>query len=311
MNFKRPLETLSPQHVPVERTTSGVLRDALATYSTNRVSALSTIQGLQSSDPSGLALAAVHLLMSAEEKSPALQYVAGLLTTGSLLADLLMNKRVLSLEAALALARKIAAFDPRLDVRLIHHVTAKTANGAGSIPSTEALRVLGLVDAISDCVLLASHLVQFLRHPSDKVRSKAALMLGRSNWNLNRVESLMASDDSRLRANAVESLWAHRREEVRKILWTATQDECGRVVVNALLGLCRAGDREAYARLAQLADSSDPIVRCSTAWAMGETGDPEFGEALEKLGQDHDAKVRDMAQRSLTRLRRSPAVTTH
>jgi HEAT repeat protein len=304
MNFKPSPETLGAQHIPVEKKTSSLLRDALATFSANRVNAMSTIQELQSSDLTGLAMAAVQLLVSSEEKSPALQYVAGLLTTGSLLADLLMNRDALSLEAAVALARKVAAFDRRLDVHLMHHVTANATSGASTITSSDALRLLGVVDAISDCLLLASYLVQFLRHPSNKVRSKAALMLGRSNRNLHRVESLLASPDSRLRANAVESLWAHRHDEdVRKVLWNATRDQCGRVVVNALLGLCQAGDREAYAGLAKLANISDPVVRCSAAWAMGETGDPEFCAALEKLGQDRDAKVREMADKSRAKLR--------
>jgi HEAT repeat protein len=163
--------------------------------------------------------------------------------------------------------------------------------------------VLALVDAISDCLLLGSNLSRFLNHPSDRVRSKAALMLGRSNWNLTRIESLLASDDHRLRANAVESLWGHRHADVQNILWDATQDPCGRVVVNALLGLCQVGDRKAYSRLAELAETSDPALRSGAAWAMGEIGDPEFGDTLEKLVQDADVKVSDMARKSQKKLR--------
>lgn len=280
-----------------------MLLDALAIFSTNRVSASSAIQGLRASDPLRLALAAVQLIASAKEKSPALEYLAALLTTGSLLTEVLMNQNTLPLEAAVALAQKVAAFDPRLDVRLVRQVSANATDGIGSIPSAVALRLLGLVDAISDCLLLAPNLIQFQRHPSDKVRSKAALMLGRCNWNLNRLENQMASDDGRVRANAVEALWGNVHEKVRTILWSATEDPCRRVALNALVGLCQAGDRAAYRRLTELADTFDPLTRSGVAWAMGEIGDPEFADALEKLGQDHDAKVREMVARSQKRLR--------
>ena len=76
------------------------------------------------------------------------------------------------------------------------------------------------------------------------------------------------------------------------------------MVVNALLGLCQAGDRNAYLRLAELGETSDPALRSGAAWAMGETGDLEFEEALEKLAQDGDAKVRAMAVKSQKKLRR-------
>jgi HEAT repeat protein len=284
-------------------TTRGSLKDALARFAGNSVTSMRVIQRLQSTDPSGLACAALELLVSAEEKSPGFQYLAGLPTVSSALADLLMNQRVLSLDAAIAVALKLTAFEPRLDVLLVRRVLASAGGDLNAVTSAEALRVLGLVDAISDCLLLGSNLIRFLNHPSDKVRSKAALMLGRSNWNLTRIESLMASDDHRLRANAVESLWGHRHADVRNILWGATLDPCGRVVVNALLGLCQVGDRKAYSRLGELAETSDPVLRSGAAWAMGEIGDPEFAELLEKLALDSDAKVRTMAGKSQTKLR--------
>lgn len=303
MDFKPPHELLGPQPLLGEQTTASLFQDAVAAFGSNRVPAISAIRRLQTSDPAGLALAAVHLLEAAEEKSPGLEGAAGLLTAAGLLAGLFLDKRLLSIEATQSLAHKITSVEPFLDVHLVRQLVDDAAGKVGAIKNAEALRVLGLVDAISDCSRLGSYLVQFLNHPSDKVRSKAALLLGRSNWNLPRVERLLASDDSRLRANAVESLWGHRHPDVRKILWSATRDPCGRVVVNALLGLCQAGDREAYTHLVTLTSAADPVLRSGAAWAMGEIGDSEFGEALEKLAEDGDAKVRAMAEKSHNKLR--------
>jgi HEAT repeat protein len=308
MYFKQPLGTLGVKPVAGERTISGLLQSALAAFPGDRAGAIAAIQRLQSIDRLAVAHAAVQLLLSAEKISPGLQHVASLPGAGNLLAELLMNQQALSLEAAVTLARKVAGFDPRLDVRLVRKVIANGEHGVGSITDTVALRMLQLVDAISDCTLLGSCLIQFLRHPSEKVRSKAALMLGRSNWNPDRVEALLSSDDARLRANAIESLWGHRQADVRKILWQATEDPSGRVVVNALLGLYLAGDREATARLAQLADAFDSGLRASAAWAMGESGDPFFAEALDKLTEDSDARVSAMAVKSRMRLREPEAV---
>jgi len=288
----------------LERTTILQLRDAIAAYSENGRQAIRAIGRLQASDPSGLARAALQLLISAEEKSPGLKCAADLLMPGSLLADLLLNQEILTLEAAASLARKMTWVEPFLEVFLVRHAVTKAAGKVGAIKCTEALYVLELVDVISDCSRLGSYLIQFLNHPNDKVRSKAALMLGRSNWNRPRLETLLASENSRLRANVVESLWGHSNADVQKILWSATADPSGRVVVNALLGLCRAGDRKAYLHLAELGDTPDPVLRRGAAWAMGETGDLEFEPALEKLAQDGDAKVRAMAAKSQKKLRK-------
>ena len=175
MHYKPPPELLASD----EKTNIVALREAVAAYSKNRRQAIRAIGRLQAIDPAGLARAALQLLVSAEEKSPGLKYAADLLMAGSLLAELLLNKDILTLDAAASLARKVTWVEPFLDVCLVRHAVAKAAGKVGAINSHEALNVLELVDAISDCSRLGSHLIQFLNHPNDKVRSKAALMLGR------------------------------------------------------------------------------------------------------------------------------------
>ncbi len=103
-----------------EQTTASLLQDAVAAFGSNRVPAISAIRRLQTSDPAGLALAAVHLLVSAEEKSPGLEYAAGLLTAGRLIG------RPAPEQAAFcrwrqpqSLARKITWVEPFLDVHLV------------------------------------------------------------------------------------------------------------------------------------------------------------------------------------------------
>ncbi|HEY4363634.1 MAG TPA: HEAT repeat domain-containing protein [Bryobacteraceae bacterium] len=302
MDLKQILELLGQEHVPGDEMTGAFLEDAVASFALNPAGATNSIRQLQASDPPGFVLAAVRLLTQTEEKSPGVQYVAGLMFQGNLLIDALLDKRILAHDAATALARNLATAEPLLDVRLVRKMLANAAGDIRAVKAEAAMRVLSLVDAISDCSRLSSYLVQLMRHPSALVRSKVGLLLGRSNLNLNRIKSFMASDDARLRANAVESMWGLKDRSVVTILWDATKDSHRRVVINALVGLCRAGEREAFERLVEMGGSSEAMIRAGVAWAMGEIGAPEFADPLQKLSSDKEPNVRSMAGKSLNKL---------
>lgn len=302
MELKQILELLSQEHVPGDEMTGAFLDDAVAGYAANPAGATNSIRQLQTSDPSGFVLAAVRLLITTEEKSPGVQYVAGLMFAGNLLIDALLDQRTLTMEAATALARNLASADPLLDARLIHRMLANAAGDVRAVPVETALRVLTLVDEISDCSRLSSFLVQLMRHPGAHVRSKVALLMGRANLNLSRVKSLLASDDKRQRANVVESLWGCRDQAILNLLREASRDKYHRVAINALVGLGRAGDPEAQRRLKEMSGSANAVERAGAAWAMGELGDLDFSAPLGELLQDRDERVRSMAARSLKKL---------
>lgn len=301
MDFTHISDPLSQEQVPGNDTTRAFLDYALAIFPSHPQGATNAIRQLQNGDPGGFALAAVRLLTATREKSPGLQYLASLVD-GDALLTLLSDSALLNLDAAAALARNLAAAEPLLDVRLFRKMLANAGGEIGAVREETALGILKLVDLISDCSRLSSYLIQLLRHPSAEVRSKAALLLGRSNLNLGRVMGFLSSGDSRLRANAIESLWGHGEPAVKTVLREAAKDPGGRVVVNALLGLYRAGDRDVAGRLIELSGSGDPVIRAGAAWGMGETGDAQFHEVLEKLEHDEDPKVRAMAEKSRKRL---------
>src|SRR5271170_5474882 len=103
MDLKHIFELLRQEHVPGDEMTGAFLEDAVAGFPANPAGAKNAIRKLQANDPSGFVLAAVRLLTS-EEKSPGVQYVAGLMFAGNLLIDALMDQRILALEAATVLA---------------------------------------------------------------------------------------------------------------------------------------------------------------------------------------------------------------
>ncbi len=190
----------------------------------------------------------------------------------------LIEERALPLDAVIVVARCLAQLDPILDVRLVQALLSVFPEGVARIPAPLLMRVLRIAENVSGCERLSSYLVIFLRHPSPEVRSKATLLIGRANLNLTRVGELLKSPDSRIRANAVESLWGQTDRKVQALLLEAAKDPAARVAVNALVGLYEAGRSEARARLEEMAASPDASVRMSAEWGLRRLG-PAGGSA--------------------------------
>jgi HEAT repeats len=308
MSVTQILEVLRRECGSGDEALEAGLRESVASFNARRTEAMNSMRRLQSTDPAGFVLAAAHLLTLPDfEKTAATEYLIGLITTGNSLADPLLDENVVPFPVALAMAHKISAVEPLLDARLMRKMLENAAGDPAAVPTGIALRVLKMIDAISDCSRITVYLMQLERHRSAEVRSQAALLLGRGNVNLRRVRNLLASEDDRLRANAVESLWGLNTPQSRSILRDAASDPHRRVAVNALVGLCKAGESDARNRLIDLAVGDDPVSRRAAVWGMGQTGDPEFVTILEVLMRDSDERVRSMAARSLARLRLAPS----
>ena len=100
-------------------------------------------------------------------------------------------------------------------------------------------------------------------------------------------------------ANAVESLWGASAPSVSEVLLAAANDSNNRVAGNALVGLYRLRDQSAIPRISRMAADSRPQFRATAAWTMGQTGDPRFLPALEKLTRDLYASVRKNAAKAI------------
>jgi len=237
------------------------------------------------------------------ERLPGAEYVGGLISGDDSLIDLLVDEKALTHEEAFSMVRRMAASRPMLEARLMRKML-ENADGLGAaVPREIAQRVTSMVEAISDCSRVTVYLPQLERHPSAEVRSKAALLLGRGNVNVGRVRRFLTSQDARVRANAVESLWGMNTPQARALFWDATADSNRRVAINALVGLCKAGDAEARRKLVDLIYGDDPVSRRAAVWAMGKLGDPEFAQILAPLQNDRGENMRKMAAQSLALLR--------
>jgi hypothetical protein len=184
-------------------------------------------------------------------------------------------------------------------------VKAVVENAQGQQPQggcKALLRVLNNVERLADARRVAPRLLPLLRHPDPKLRSKVVRIIGRCGKNTQWVARQLADPDPRTRANAIEALWGSDDKESRDLLKHAALDQNNRTAGNALLGLYRSGESSSIGDLLRMGTLGDALFRLSAAWAMGESGDPRFHDAVKALANDKDPQVRKRAELSLARL---------
>jgi hypothetical protein len=236
---------------------------------------------------------AVQLLL-ADSDSPGHHFLLTLMLQEDVLIPLLADPGALTPEQAVALARRAQRIEPMLDVLL-----ARRMGGNGSSPPPELQeRLLHVISAISGGLRVLPILTQLARHPNLRIRSKAALMLGRAHRSARWLAAQLAEPDRRIRANSVEALWGMHSPELRPLLWQAAKDKESRVAANALVGLYLADETACLAQFRAMAAHKLPGFRASAAWAMGKVLDPRFLPDLDALLADPYPRVRANAQQS-------------
>ena len=240
-------------------------------------------------------------LPSSEAADPARQYLPVLLLANGL--EPLCDPERLSLDEEIRITRALMQIDPLLDTKLARRLSGSAKPGAGGLDGAKAERTLELLAAASEKRRVLPMLVQLMRHPNSRLRSKAALLVGRASQNVQTREQMKAEADPRVRANTIEALWGMDTPAARTALWEATLDPNNRVVGNALLGLYRLGDLTTIRLMLEMAQHPHPLFRSTAAWVMGETGDPRFLPALARMVREPDRKARHSAFRAISRLK--------
>ncbi len=229
--------------------------------------------------------------------------IAKLLLANDIALSALGDPALCSLPEALGLARAAARVEPGLDVRLMKRVW-----GTGHAPNTAVvLRVLEILTGISDGVRVMAQLMQLLRDPNPRVRSKVVLLIGRAKKELRWIEPYLKDPDHRIRANAVEACWSMNSAEATQVFKAASQDFHHRVAANACFGLVAAGCPDANLQVEQLASFNEPLFRAAAAWVMGKTGDPAFLPTVVEMAKSKESVVRRAAIRSVVALRKVEA----
>ncbi len=265
------------------------------------------IRELLESDPESFYSGAIAILKKADD-SRGSQYLVELLVSYNLLLRALCDPEF-TREQCKQVASLAARFDPMADVALARQLADGATLPESTMRAEETGRVIEILSEISDGTRILPSLMRLLRHNNPYVRSKVVKMVGRGNGSVKWVRNRLTESDSRIRANAIEALWGVDTEEARELLQTAALDGNNRVAGNALLGLYRLGDCASIADLIKLSEHDSTLFRCTAAWAMGQTGDPRFGEALARMMREPNRAVRGGAMAALGKIKIATALS--
>ncbi|MDQ2947378.1 MAG: HEAT repeat domain-containing protein [Acidobacteriota bacterium] len=285
------------------------LNRIFAEFASNPVSSGKAMRGLLESDREQFVLSSLPILRAVQQNQ-AFNYLLTLLLMNDLILEQLTNPNVFSLDEAIDLARAMLRIEPLLDIKMVRRLLdTKDLSSREELEkradTERGLRLLEIMAAISDGARILPVMAQLLRHPNSKVRSKAALLVGRSNKNYQWVEQRQLEPDPRVRANALESLWGVDSEGARQVLWAASEDPDNRAAGNAIYGLYQLGEAGSIPLMLEMLDHAQEDFRTTAVWIIGETGDPRFLPVLANLMNDSESKIRAAVFRGIAKLKKN------
>lgn len=295
------------------------LTQIFAEFVTNPVSAGMAMRRLLESNREEFFLSSLPYLRLAQDQemrgssgAQGFNYLLTLLLMNDLILEQLTNTSLFSFAEAVSLARQLLRIEPLLDIKMVRTLLdtkdiSSREEFERKANSERGIRLLEIMAAISDGARILPVMAQLLQHPDSRVRSKAALLVGRSNKNYRWVEQRMTEDDPRVRANAIESLWDVDSEGTRHVFWAATADPDNRVAGNAVYGLYKLGEPASIPLLLQMMEHAQADFRVTAIWIMGETGDPRFLPVLARVMGDSESQIRAAVFRAIGRLKQGMA----
>ena len=274
----------------------------LTHYNTNPAWAARNIRELVAKAPERVVEAVLPLYQSGNwgEAAPLL---ARLLSTLDTTAEKLCDPAA-SLESSVCIAKAVMQHEPSFDARF-----ARSLLDDDQMTEAARQRGLAVMQQLGGGRRLIPILIQFLRDPDSRIRSKAALMFGQIMPPRGILDRLMGDADARVRANFVEGLWNCSATDCRPLFRQALEDSNHRVVGNALVGLHRMGEtREVMRHLGRMVRRPEALFRTAAAWVIGQTGEERYSDVLRHMARDPDLLVRRSALRSIRQLNSASAV---
>lgn len=276
---------------------------AVNTFEYNDSNAKQLLNQLASADPAIFFAAGIRVLATAEPSEGA-RFLILTLAKDKRFSIGLLDSKVCTIEEALAVTRSAADAGAQLQATFEIALT-KTLQGQASPEKTERiLRLLDILDATCGPNCWNSFQVELMAYPEKSVRSKAALLIGRSTRNVAWIARRLLDRDPGVQASAVEALWGLDAEEVKPHFLSALKSANNRVVANAALGLYHTGDASAMRILLDLMRHEDPLFQLSALWAVGETQDARFLPVLAELYKHATGKLHLAAVGAMSRIRR-------
>ena len=273
------------------------LKELAKGFDANRMVVARSMRELRDQNPSAFLAASIAVLRETPF-SPGAKFLLAQMLAQPGGMDLLCDPEVFSSIESVALVHEAKSLDSQFEVKLAKLLLS------GPIDSEKqanfATRVLDVLDRGADQGTLLPALRQLLRCDNPRVRSKAALLIGRISRNPQWAKLADPAQDQRVVANAIESLWGLDTNAAKTAFAEAAQDSRNRVAGNGALGLYHAGDLSGATILFEFARRRQTAFRATAAWSMGHTGDPRFLDALGTLGADSDPIVQQAARKAQT-----------
>ncbi len=258
---------------------------------------------LATSDPASFFTAAIAVV-AASKPSEGSRYLILSLAKDKRLGLGLLDSKICTLQEALAVTRAAAEAGAQLQATF-EMALNKALQGQANAQKTERiLRVLDVLSVTGGQSCWNSFQVELMAYPDKVVRSKAALLIGKSTHNVAWIARRLLDRDPRVQASAVEALWGMAAEEVRPHFLTAIKSNNNRVAANAALGLYLCGDVMATGVLFEMLRHPDALFRLSALWAIGETRDERFLPVLAEHYKQAEGKLRLATVGAMSKIRR-------
>lgn len=277
-----------------------LLRTLATNFGSNTALAAKAIRELYVRDPLGFPRAAEEVLSSGGEL-PGSSYLMAILVAEADWLRSVCNPDQYTLEQSVDLVRRARKLDPLTEVKLAKMLAALQFSTEDE--ARFAARVLAVLERSPDPSTALPALRQLQQCNDARVRSKAALLIGRIIRNPQWADQSSSESDPRVAANAVESLWGMESAAARDAFFRASLHKHHRMAANGIVGLYMMGDETSIPFLFHLSDSETALARAAAAWAMGHLEDPRFVPRLARLMEDSDPLTRKGAFRSMARVR--------
>jgi HEAT repeat protein len=269
----------------------------LACYSRSPTEAARQIRDLAVKAPGQVVETALRLYQAGTCGEGA-RFLAGVLSSEDSTVEKLCDPST-SLEGSVCAAKALMQHETRFDLRF-----AKSLLSDDQLTEAARQRGLAILQRLGSGDRLVPILIQFLRDPDSRIRSKTALMFGQIMSTRGIMDQLFGDEDARVRANFLEGLWNGPGSfDCRPLFLQAMDDSNHRVAANALVGLHRLGESgSVVGHVTKMAEHPEGSFRAAAAWVMGQTGDKRHTPALRGMVRDPDPRVRFNALRSLRRI---------
>jgi HEAT repeat protein len=276
------------------------VRDLIAGFSRSPDLVKQWLEDVLEADPAAFRRAALSAFAGVTD-SACRRCLLGLLAASGLAPA--CDPAVFSLEEELAITRELFQADPGLDLKLAHRFSRLAYPMSADVSE----RTLELLSEISNNRRVLPMVIRLLYDPDPRVRSKAALIIGRGSLAPHIAERLLGENDPRVRANAVEALWGVDTPKTRALLRRAAGDQNNRVAANALLALYWLDEPAAIPGILKMARDANPRFRSSAVWVMERTENPRFLPTLTQMIGESEPMARTRVFLAITALNRVAA----